>query len=517
MGKLVYETSLPDRVLIDRKEAKEDAGVYTVNSVSVSLVKSRGGMNIEIESPKAPVREVVLVWNKKIIGAGRTFFDAWERGYGEFFFSGAKEIKVMPWYFVRKTGNGCLLYGVKTGPASMCSWEIKAGDVLLHVDVRNGDCGVELGDRRLRAASVVMCESKAKGSKEVFDAVHEFLCGLCDSNIYDGKPVYGANNWYYAYGKSSRDEVLADAAYLAKMTEGLDNRPFMVIDDGWQQDHSDDYNGGPWRKCNRDYGDMAEIAEGMKELKVRPGIWLRPLCDKSKDIPKAWRLKRHTETLDISVPEVLSHIAEDIRIIRDWGYELIKYDFSTWDIFGRWGAHMGRCLTDGTGWSFKDRSRTTAELIKELYRVIYENAGGMMIIGCNCIGHLGAGFFQINRTGDDTSGREWERTRKYGVNTLAFRMPMHGAFFAADADCVGITESIDWQKNRQWMEILSLSGTPFFVSVRPGTLNKEQEAELKKAYRIASTNTEVAIPIDWDSTKTPETWMTVEGEKHYTW
>ena len=48
-----------------------------------------------------------------------------------------------------------------------------------------------------------------------------------------------------------------------------------------------------------------------------------------------------------------------------------------------------------------------------------------------------------------TSGVEWERTRNMGVNTLAFRLPQHRAFFDMDADCVGITGKIDWNKNRQ--------------------------------------------------------------------
>lgn len=48
------------------------------------------------------------------------------------------------------------------------------------------------------------------------------------------------------------------------MTEGIENRPFMVMDDGWQIDHSDSYNGGPWRVGNADYGDMGELAAQMR-------------------------------------------------------------------------------------------------------------------------------------------------------------------------------------------------------------------------------------------------------------
>ena len=124
---------------------------------------------------------------------------------------------------------------------------------------------------------------------------------------------------------------------------------------------------------------------------------------------------------------------------------------------------------------------------------------------------------EANRTGDDTSGMEWERTRKMGVNTLAFRMPQHGTFFGADADCVGITDKIPWEKNRQWMDLLSVSGTPFFVSVKPRTLTLEQEDELKEAYRKASANTVTAVPLDWKEGRLPGKWNTFEGVKEYNW
>ena len=278
-------------------------------------------------------------------------------------------------------------------------------------------------------------------------------------------------------------------------------------------------SGGPWRVGNADYGDMGELAAQMRAKNVRPGIWFRPLYDHSADIPAEWRLERNAEVFDISVPEVLEHIAQDIRQLGDWGYELIKHDFSTYDIFGCWGFEMGTRLTNGS-WRFHDHTKTTAELIVRFYEVVHEAAKredrqDVLILGCNCIGHLGAGLMQGNRTGDDTSGVEWERTRKMGINTLAFRMLQQGTFYGADADCVGITEHIDWNKNRQWMEVLAESGTPFFVSVKPGFLNESQKKELKEAYRKASQPHPAAVPLDWMETKTPEKWQTYAGRREY--
>ncbi|MFR6589127.1 MAG: hypothetical protein ACLURV_01800 [Gallintestinimicrobium sp.] len=42
--------------------------------------------------------------------------------------------------------------------------------------------------------------------------------------------IYGGNNWYYAYGKSSAKEILEDSAYLAEMTE--EHRKPPVYGDG---------------------------------------------------------------------------------------------------------------------------------------------------------------------------------------------------------------------------------------------------------------------------------------------
>ena len=105
---------------------------------------------------------------------------------------------------------------------------------------------------------------------------------------------------------------------------------------------------------------------------------------------------------------------------------------------------MGAELTD-SNWSFADRTRTNAEIILVLYRTLRYAAGNAVLLGCHTIGHLGAGLFEIQRTGDDTSGRVWERTRKMGVNTLAFRLPQNGTFFASDPDCAAHTENTPWE------------------------------------------------------------------------
>src|SRR5205807_2227119 len=125
------------------------------------------------------------------------------------------------------------------------------------------------------------------------------------------------------------------------------------------------------------------------------------------DAPDTWRLSRDRNVLDPTVPDVLHKVSDDITRVRQWGFELIKHDYSTFDIFGRWGFQMGSAMTRD-GWTFASgRSRTTAEVINELYQTIRAAAADAPVIGCNTISHLSAGLFEICRIGDDTSGTEW--------------------------------------------------------------------------------------------------------------
>ena len=119
------------------------------------------------------------------------------------------------------------------------------------------------------------------------------------------------------------------------------------------------------------------------------------------------------------------------------------------------------------------------ELIIKFYQTIKEAAGeNCIILGCNTVSHLCAGMYEVNRTGNDTSGFEWAKTRMCGVNALAFRLIQNGIFYMADADCVGITGAIPWELNRMWLDILARSGSPLFVSCKPGVLNDNEISEL---------------------------------------
>ncbi len=463
-----------------------------------------GGVHVTLASSSVPIKRIYLRWQSDLRDVKLFLGDAWERAYGDLEWRASAPDRVMPWYFATFDGKHTVCYGVLTGARAFCYWQADDGGVSVCADVRSGSAGVELGTRTLDVCDVVMSDMSA--SPNAFAAVHAFCGKLCRAPRLPTEPVYGSNDWYWAYGNNSADTVRADAQRLLELSPSTGVRPFVVIDDGWQPGRGQVNAGeGAWDRGNEKFPDMPGLAAELRRAGARPGIWIRPLRA-SADSPDAWRLTRDRTVLDPTVPEVREKVATDIARLRDWGFELVKHDYTTFDIFGRWGYQMGTALTRD-GWTFAGgRSRTNAEVISDLYATIRTAAGASLVLGCNTVSHLSAGYFEICRIGDDTSGTDWSRTRKMGVNSLGFRGAQHGAFYVADADCVAVTTAVPWSFTRQWLELASRSGTALFVSLAPDAVGEEQQRDLKQALALAARAQPLAEPLDWQHTIYPRRW-----------
>lgn len=513
MLKNILKVNRPDFIELTTETktvtAKWENDDYNLDDINVKLNQDNEHLAIFLTAQTSKVKWIKLRWNNLSWDKNVRFLgDAWERGYGDMEWKGMNPNRFMPWYFCAKSEAKSVCYGVKVRPSAMCFWQVDSLGMTLFLDVRCGGSGVNLKGRVIKLADVIACEMRDCTS---FEAMQEFCGQMCEDPILPKYPVYGSNNWYYAYGKSSESEILADCDYILNLTKDIENKPYMVIDDCWQEHHRlNEYNGGPWTKGNEKFPDMKALADKLVQKGVRPGIWVRLLLNEDENIKNEWRLS-HNNCIDPTNPEALNYIKEDIKRICNWGYTLIKHDFSTFDLFGKWGFQMSPLVTDD-GWHFYDDSLTSAEVVKLLYKAILDASveasnGETLILGCNTIGHLGAGYMHINRTGDDTSGVIWERTRFMGVNTLAFRLPQHGKFYEIDADCVGIDGGILWSMNKQWADVLAKSGTPLFISVRPNILDETEKQELHEILKVASKQEHHVIPVDWEETTCPEHWQ----------
>lgn len=524
--RLVSLPDLPSLVVIQHESeaystSERSGGRYISGKAEVWFEERPDGTAVHVACPSAPLSRVILRWPTRFPEDTLFLGDAWERSYGDLQWRFLEPERVMPWYFAahHAASGRSFMMGVKTQPSAMCFWTVDGEGISLWLDFRNGGGPSLPGDREIVGATLVSSDSQ-EGETQ-FSSLRRFCHALCPNPRLPASPICGSNSWYYTYGKNFDAQTMRrDAAFLAELANSHRNHPFCVIDGGWTSGGVGP--GGPWTEGDpKTFPDMPGLAADMKKLGVRPGIWIRPTALSIVDDPRRLRagpIDNAQKPLDPTLPENVASIHADIARVHSWGYELIKHDFSTYDLFGRWGNHMGAEIAD-TGWHFHDQTLTNAEIVLNLYRTLREAAGDALLLGCNTIGHLGAGIFEAQRTGDDVSGRVWERTRRMGINALAYRMAQNRAFFVCDPDCAAHTENIPWQLDSQFLDLVARSGSALFVSADPGKIEPEQKRAFHRAMQTALSGGAAGgrEPLDWLHNTTPEKWRFGAEQVRYSW
>ena len=528
-GKKSLIIQMPDKVEVLSGDSvvslqTSDKQVWRYQDIVVQLKDTGDRIQVNVQSAGMPLKEVRLLWKHATNDKSAVLGDAWERTYGDVNWNKIDGAKKLPWYCAAHDEMNTVCFGVKTGCNAICSWLVSNEDLKLVLDTRTGGNGVRLHERTLHAADIVTTKNEA--NENAFATLRRFCTIMCDNPRLTAKPVYGINDWYFAYGNNSADLILETTTLMAELATNSDNPPFSVIDAGWAIKSpalADDCCWGDnFAVPNSKFGDMKKLADEIKKTGMRPGVWTRPLCAAFNDkknllIPSIpGRDNPKTPFLDPTISENIYRIQNLWNTYHQWGFEMVKHDYTTNDIFGRWGFQMNDELTN-PGWEFNDNTRTNAEIILYLYNAIREAAGSMYLIGCNTMSHLSAGIFELNRTGDDTSGKEWARTRKMGVNTLGFRMVQHETFYEADGDCVGLTNEVPWDKNKQWMELLAKSSAPLFISAQPGAIGEDQKKVIKQSFTQASSAQPIAEPLDWLTNQFPVRWRLEGQEVDFDW
>jgi alpha-galactosidase len=486
----------------DLVELQYSAHAWTCPGVRVSAeptqAASDSDLPIRVNNDGRDLTHIHLRWEGEQRETLLSIGDAWERSYGDLEWRGTIPERVMPWYFLTLDGERVDGYGVKTGAAGFCFWQRDCEGISLSIDLRNGGESTALGGRELHACTVVT-RSGSQG-ETVWRAGQEFCRKMCPNPRLPREPLFGVNDWNYAYGRNTASGILRDSDLLASLAPSKGVRPHVVIDDGWQD--------------TARFPSMPDLASQIRDRELTPGLWIRPLRAEATTpasllLPDArfGRGSSHADlALDPTHPDALDEALKSVRTAVQWGYEFIKHDFTTFELLGRWGSAM-RGEPTGPGWRFHDKSRTNAEIIRDLYQAIRSAAGEKtMILGCNTIGHLAAGIFESQRIADDTSGRDWERTRRFGVNGLAHRIVQHHTFSHIDPDCVAITQEIGWRETSQWMDAVARSGTSLFLSPAPAAITPEIKSAMRDAMLIAS-NGSYGFPLRPTEGTTPAEWQ----------
>ena len=198
-------------------------------------------MHVTLSAPTSGIKRVHLRWNGRLSETRLIVGDAWERAYGDLEWRGWSADRVLPWYAATFDGTLTHAYGVRTGARAFCFWQIDAGGISLWTDVRSGGVGVQLAARTLDVCTIVTRAGKPRESS--FAAMRAFCKQMCSDPRIPSLPVYGSNDWYWVYGKNSAETVRVDAQHIVELSPTGTNRPFAVIDDGWQPERGRDKAG----------------------------------------------------------------------------------------------------------------------------------------------------------------------------------------------------------------------------------------------------------------------------------
>lgn len=468
----------------DSIEVQTEENNICSDQAMVSFKRTSYGLQVHCESPEERVRFIILRWkgsfseNVKVLGDVWTGFPSylqWENN-----FMG----KIFSWYFMASLGGEHQGYGVMTQARAMCFWEIRKREIVLYLDVRCGSVGVKLGARRLHAATIVSGKYEKMSSHK---AVSLFCRKMCGYAIVPHHPVYGFACCTAAEKKKT--EISREAACLAKLTEGMENRPYFWIN-------------------KNDCPDWKSLAGEFYAMNLNAGIGFRPLLEGAKEASEEMTL-HGGRALDPSHPKTLKKVSANVKAMCKEGYSLIIFDGSSVDVFGR-TEDEGYPFSVAGDWHFYDQGKTSAEIIMNFYHTIREAAGpyGAVIMGCNAIGHLGTGFMHI-QTAETMEEMLHSNNAYLSVNSVAFRLPQHRNFFFIHPGVLTM-ESVHWEKVRPAVQMIARSGIPLFLAVK----NEEQmmTGDVRELFAEASRTHAEMEPVDWEQNGLPSIWE-VNGEK----
>ena len=99
---------------------------------------------VSLTAPRDGVMRIGLRWKGAVPPEWKFLGDHWERSYGDLEWRCIVPHRLMPWYFLGSDGQltqGC---GVKTGCASIASWQVDSAGITLWLDVASSHQGLAL-------------------------------------------------------------------------------------------------------------------------------------------------------------------------------------------------------------------------------------------------------------------------------------------------------------------------------------------------------------------------------------
>ena len=378
--------------------------------------------------------------------------------------------------------NGKLSFSVGRTPGSTPL------DLVVRADLSAGRRGLLLPPGQTFSLARLLL-AHARGS--IHDSLERYAREIAKHNSLppvESIPT-GWVDWYFSFAKTTEDDILKNLDFIATELKdyGLE---YVQIDSGWQlgvETSPPPHNvvaGGPWVENAKFRRGMKWFADQIRARGLKPGIWVRPFhfidgAQERIDHPEWFNSKGQ---MDLSHPEVRTLIRGLFtKLVAEWGFEYIKYDFVAFDLFGVFG---NKAFADVAAQSEPyDQTRTNIEVYRDVLEEIRASVGKKAkILACNSVMPPTLGAADAFRIGDDVGN--WERTMSFGVKSTGPRYYTNGVFWANDPDCLLVREPFTMDQARMWGSLIALSGGIVFISENLAALPPERLDIIRKCLPV---------------------------------
>ena len=226
-------------------------------------------------------------------------------------------------------------------------------------------------------------------------------------------PEYGWNSWDYYRWTITEDEVMKNAEFIAADPVLKQHVKRIIVDDGWQ------YCYGEWEANPYFPSGMKKLAERIRKLGFKPGLWLAPsivephcriaqldydmlACSEGGQPCLGYKcMERYGFLLDPTVPKTQKFLTDLFDRYAGMGYEYFKLDFLASTMAAK---------------RFHDRSVPRSRILRLLMDAVARGVRGRAeLLGCNYHFYNGNSHVGSVRVGGDIHSR-WNSVR---VNTVS--------------------------------------------------------------------------------------------------
>ena len=302
-----------------------------------------------------------------------------------------------------------------------------------------------------------------------------------DKTVFKTAPT-GWCSWYYYYQEIDENEIKLNAKWLAENLKdyGLE---YVNIDDGWQGKGHGIGDNRDWTVINERFkGGLNTLAGYIKELGLKPGIWIAPHGQSNPEIVKqnknvflinpdyssALKSWEGDYLVDPSTLACIEYLKSLFRRLRKYGYEFFKLD----------GQNIVALL-------YKDHQNLMKNpddpetLYRRTLSAIKSSAGDKTyILGSWGIPLEGAGIMNGARIGNDIT-LSWSGFKAALSASLRYNY-LNNIVWYNDPDVILLRNSLSLEQVKAWATLIGLSGQMVITSDRMTDLSESRVEVLKR-------------------------------------